>query len=1245
MKPGIYIKILVLLMANVNSFAQAPALVLQKGHFKKINSVSFNKDGRQVVTTGDDGIIKIWDAYNNKLLNELGGNGIISNNAVFASNNKYILTTSGQIQFSHAVWSTETNQVVYASPESFVNSRLSPGGLYLLNYPNKILADTFSHKSDSYITDGPITIYSTASGQLFKTIDRYKETTTDMESFVDFLSDSTLLVACRSLMAKDNFYITSYHLYNFISDTERFSFNDSSKTKKKGSLVISPGRKYFLRFDYDEQFTRADETGFTELWSIEQHKMISQYPLRLRSYSFSYNDSTVLLMDAAEIKPDKPIVRRIFRMSTNDSLHNYQVKGDYAGDVLVCNSPDGNLFAISITEIHSNDLPIPHKDTSFRVNIWDSSFALKSTLQRKTPITAMSFSPDGKYLMTGYESGNFGLWDPRDSMAKEITSSENFIDPIISVHPGKEKLTFVTNSMYGFRDEHVISKMAFFETGSQSLNSINYLNQDKYSVLNFIGTYSTSGKFLLVDNNKPSLISIYPYENNGGDILEFYGNSNRTDFTTWYKKEMKLQYPGLESFSFYSKSVSYENPMRHMMQPDISLTYGVLKTNKGKDTTLLYASQGSVPYNDRLKGYIFTYDIPYLIHKSKLDLITTFIPRQNHIFLSAPVISNDGKYLLGRDALSNDSAIVTIDKFYYCQDLKANYLFKTPIIFKSDSLGMVSQFVISPDKKTACLLSDASFSLGSYFIRVIDVRNGNPLHNLKEKNSGAITGLAYSGDGKFAYSWSEGGACTKWDIGKGKEIYTLIFFEDHDYAIILPEGYYYISSRTDAKYLNFKLANRLYNFSQFDLQFNRPDKVLAAIGSPDIKLMDEYYKAWQGRVKKSGFRESDFTGGPLHVPEINLQADKIPPYSSEQQINLSFTLTDSLFNIRSYNIFINDVPLKGINGEAVKQTAHKLNISEQLLLNEGNNKIEVNCTNEKGIESRKETVYINYHGHLIKKPSTYFIGIGINRYAANSSFVDLSYCVKDIRDLSIAFTEKYKDELVIDTLMNENASKENILALKKILMQTKVDDKVIVSFSGHGMVDPEHPGDFYFVTGNTDVNNPAANGVSYAQLEELLDSIPARKKLMLLDACHSGESNDSTVSSSNHIPGTKRGKEDDKKSSAGSIEILDVAENSDPSHTSSTDIFKLMKEAFVDIRRNNGAYVLSAAQSNESAGEGGGISNGWFSSCLIEQLKVNKSITVNELSRKVNACVSAKSAGNQNTDNRQELAEYDWVLW
>ena len=70
-------------------------------------------------------------------------------------------------------------------------------------------------------------------------------------------------------------------------------------------------------------------------------------------------------------------------------------------------------------------------------------------------------------------------------------------------------------------------------------------------------------------------------------------------------------------------------------------------------------------------------------------------------------------------------------------------------------------------------------------------------------------------------------------------------------------------------------------------------------------------------------------------------------------------------------------------------------------------------------------------------------------------------------------------------------------------MKTNVDDYVYVHIAGHGLLDDDL--NWYFATQNIDFFDPSVNGLKYEEIESVLDGIPARNKLLLMDACHSGE--------------------------------------------------------------------------------------------------------------------------------------------
>ncbi|HUR67292.1 MAG TPA: caspase family protein, partial [Chitinophagaceae bacterium] len=177
--------------------------------------------------------------------------------------------------------------------------------------------------------------------------------------------------------------------------------------------------------------------------------------------------------------------------------------------------------------------------------------------------------------------------------------------------------------------------------------------------------------------------------------------------------------------------------------------------------------------------------------------------------------------------------------------------------------------------------------------------------------------------------------------------------------------------------------------------------------------------------------------------------------------------------------------------------------------------------------------------------------------------------------------------------------------------------------------------DYYLSTYATNFNQPEQNGMPYDGFEDLLDNIPARKKLLLIDACHSGE-----VDKEELVRIENAGKQGQLIKG-----IKPVALKTDGSNLGMQNSFELMQSLFVNVGKNTGAIIISAAAGTQFALERGDLRNGVFTYSILEAMDKNPSMRISELKKTVGERVEQLTNGLQKPTSRNETIATDWSLW
>lgn len=495
-----------------------------------------------------------------------------------------------------------------------------------------------------------------------------------------------------------------------------------------------------------------------------------------------------------------------------------------------------------------------------------------------------------------------------------------------------------------------------------------------------------------------------------------------------------------------------------------------------------------------------------------------------------------------------------------------------------------------------------------------------------------ITSLDYDDTLGIIVSASLDGVVNIYSIRDTSLIAGCVAYGVNDFVIYNPSSYYY-ASKGALKNIAFRYKNKAYDFDQFDIQYNRPDIVFKTFPFASAELIEDYEAAYQKRIDKLSVQDISQIKS-VNVPKLSLQLPEQLSVDSGR-FEFSSTASSNVNELSRLYLNINGVPEYGRDGRPISGKLHTIN--HRINLSYGKNLVELFAMDDKGVISYKETFSV-FNTEKKRRPKLYLVSIGVSKFT--QSAFDLQYAAKDASDIN-KFFWIHKDYRRIERLklLDEQVTRERLDTISSFIMNAGINDVVVFYVASHGVLNSEL--EYYFATHDMNFDKPEEKGIQYAYFENILDACKSRNKLMLIDACHSGEIDKSSVIT---ISDAKKGEGELQFRRAG---ISIVSKELDGIHA-----FELSKKLFADTRHSNGSTVISSSGGGEYAVEGEEWSNGIFTYYILQGLKSedadlngDKSVSVFELHRYLELKVHRATDGNQRPNARTQNLHNNFILW
>ena len=1018
------------------------------------------------------------------------------------------------------------------------------------------------------------------------------------------------------------------------------------------STCYSPDEKYVLSSAY------SDKT--VKLWDVESGKEIRTFlgqPFLVWTACFSPDGKTVLSggdnIILWDVTTGKTIRTFIGHKGYVHSLHflsegKYFISASFDKTIKmweVATGKEVKTFSGHKNRITSHDISPDEKlvisgSADNEIKLWDitSGKEIKTMLGHTSNITKICFTPDGQHAVSGSFDRTIRVWDI--TSGKEIKKSEKFPDAIEAVtlsHDGKFILSGFYDGSIRLLDFETLNVIKTFKSQTSKTNIF-------YSISDVMFSHNDN-TFLASSGDRT--MTIWDIENSK-EVKRFMGHSawissislskdgkyalsgaHDNTLKLWDLKSGKI-IKTLSGHNRWVSSVSLSPDGKYAVSGSYDSTIRLWDIETGK-TLRVYKGHtspvGSVCFSPDGKGFVSgggyepdqtirVWDIEngkevkiLIGHKEYINSVC-YSPDGNYVLSSSPdktvklwdinkgklietfkghtsnvidaCFSKDGRYIL---SASDDSTL----KIW---DVNSRKLIKS---IKGKEWNFSVCF--SPDGTQLVV------GTNSGVIRIFDFATGNEIRSLTGHTQW-VNSVKYSPDSKTIVSCSSDNTIKLWDAKSGKLLYSaLANGSGSEWLIYSPDGYW-DSSPNGGELVAMVNSMSVWNIDQFATKNNRPDRILENIPDANAEMIKNYQSQYRKRLRKQGLTEERLSAD-FHTPDAKIVESR----ATEGKAFIRAKFSDDEFSLKRYNIFVNDVPLYGSMGKELSGSSTEM--SETIDLTCGNNKIEASCVNEQGVESFRALTYANYDTPV--RGDLYFLAFGISKYK-NASY-NLAFAHKDALDLEkVIQSKKGKGfgNVYTKVLTNEQVTPDAIKASKDFVKNARPDDTFILFIAGHGMHDKDAEATYYYLTSNADINNLKGTAADFETIEDLLQGIPPRNKLFLMDACESGEIDEEDqgqmIAAATGVGIASRGFK--------SVTPVIASGAKQSQSTKRSYLYQKDRYIYNDLVRRSGAIVFSSSKGGELSYERSDIQNGLFTEYII------KALTTNEADKDGNGIVS-----------------------